>query len=247
MDKMKFYEARTKVLSEHNRKGIGTLSEKTLHAVLKGYFEPFEDSREVEIGPFVADIVGEDGIIEIQTKSFSKLRPKLEEFLKYSRVTVVYPCISEKNIICFDPETGEVFSKRRSPLKGDKYTVFTELEAITDYLLHPNFRLCIVFLKADEYRCPQDKAPLWQKKKRRKNAYASYDKIPTELLDEIYISGIEDWLDFLPPCLPESFTSSDMAKAGMDIMTARLVLNVFYKAGIVKREGKRGREYLYRI
>ena len=60
-------------------KGIGTLSEKTLHAVLKRYYEPYGDNHEVKIGGYVADIVGEHGIIEIQTRNFDRLRKKLEE------------------------------------------------------------------------------------------------------------------------------------------------------------------------
>ena len=43
-------------------KGIGTKREKTVHAVLKNYFEPFHDSQEQKIGGYIADIVGENGI-----------------------------------------------------------------------------------------------------------------------------------------------------------------------------------------
>lgn len=247
MDKVRFFEACQKVSREHIRNGIGTLSEKTTHAVLKNYFEPYEDGHEQKIGSFVADIVGENGIIEIQTGAFSKLRPKLAEYLKYCPVTVVYPCSAVKNIICFDPDTGEVSSKRKSPLKGDVYTVFRELEGITDYLLHPDFTLCIVLMETDEYRCPPEKAPPHQKKKRRKNAFSTYDRIPAALLDEIYINGLYDWLELLPEGLPEIFTTSDMAERGMKINTAQLVMNVYFKAGIVQRVGKTGNKYLYSV
>lgn len=247
MDKLRFYDACEAVRTEHIRSGIGTLSEKTTHAVLKKYFEPDESGHELKIGSFVADIIGEEGIIEIQTRSFSKLRPKLEEFLKYCRVTVVYPCSAVTNIICFDPDTGEVFSKRKSPVKGNRYTVFRELEGITEYLTHPNFRLCIMLMETDEYRVPQDKAPKHQKKKRRKNAYAAYDKIPRELIDEIYIENISDWLSFLPEELPAEFTTADMAERGMNIDTARLVMNVFRKADIARIVGKKGNTYVYSL
>ena len=40
MDRQRFYEARSKVLNgEHVRAGIGTYGEKTVHAVLKNYFD----------------------------------------------------------------------------------------------------------------------------------------------------------------------------------------------------------------
>lgn len=47
---------------------------KTLHAALKAYYEPDAESHEIKIGRYIADIVGENGIIEIQTQSFDKLR-----------------------------------------------------------------------------------------------------------------------------------------------------------------------------
>ena len=162
-------------------------------------------------------------------------------------MTVVYPCSAVKNIICFDPDTGEVFSKRKSPVKENKYTVFYELEGITDFLLHPGFTLCIMLMEVDEYRCPNDKAPLGQKKKRRRNAYASYDKHPKELIDEIYVNGLEDWLSFLPAGLPEEFTVADMVRCGMDKSTAGLVANVFRKSGVLIKTGKIGNAFVYRF
>ncbi len=247
MDKLRFYEACRAVESEHIRSGIGTLSEKTTHAVLKNYFEPFSDAHEQKIGNFVADAVGENGIIEIQTGHFSRLRTKLEEFLKYCHVTVVYPVDAEKYIICFDPDTGEVSSKRKSPLKGNIYTVFEELECITDYLTHPNFSLCIMLMETNEYRIPPEKAPAHLNKKRRRNSYSKYDKIPSALIDEVHIDCLSDWLAFLPEGLPDEFTTADMALLGMKRPTAQLVMNVFYKAGIAQRVGKKGNSYIYTV
>ena len=97
MNKERFEQARQTVLhSERIRDGIGTLGDKTLHAVLKRYMEPYEGSHEIKIGSYVADIVGEDGIIEIQTQGFDKLRKKLTAFLEVSTVTVVYAIASTK-------------------------------------------------------------------------------------------------------------------------------------------------------
>ena len=38
------------------RQGIGTLSEKTVHAVMKNYYAPDTDMHEIPIENFVADI-----------------------------------------------------------------------------------------------------------------------------------------------------------------------------------------------
>ena len=112
MDQIRFQQACRKIMDNPRaRNGIGTLSEKTLHAVLKEYFEPFEDSHEVRIGGYVADIVDESGIIEIQTANLGKLRKKLEAFLKVCDVTVVYPMIGLKYLRWLDEHSGALQDK----------------------------------------------------------------------------------------------------------------------------------------
>lgn len=63
-------------LMPKQRQTIGTLREKTLHAVLKQYYEPFSAMHEVKIGKYIADIINEDGVLEIQTGSFTSLQKK---------------------------------------------------------------------------------------------------------------------------------------------------------------------------
>ena len=50
---------------KHLPQGIGTLGEKTLHRVLKAYFQPDPSKCEVRVGPYVADALTESGIVEI--------------------------------------------------------------------------------------------------------------------------------------------------------------------------------------
>ena len=81
IDTERFLQARKEALGRvGGAGGIGTLSEKALHAALKSYYEPDFESREVKVGGFVADIVGENGIIEIQTRGFDRLGRKLDAF-----------------------------------------------------------------------------------------------------------------------------------------------------------------------
>ena len=65
---------------KRQRQGIGTLSEKTVHAVLKNYYAPDPDMHEIPIENYVADIYTGKEIIEIQTRSFDKMRKKLDTF-----------------------------------------------------------------------------------------------------------------------------------------------------------------------
>ena len=153
IDTERFLQARKEALGRvGGAGGIGTLSEKALHAALKSYYEPDFESREVKVGSFVADIVGENGIIEIQTRGFDRLGRKLDAFLEAARVTVVYPVVPKRGLCWVDPETGEIFEKRKSPKKGAVYDVFPELYKIKNQLMHPNFRLCIPLLEVADYK-----------------------------------------------------------------------------------------------
>ena len=50
MNKEQFESAKNKIIGiKRNRNGIGTLSEKTVHAILKNYYEPDEDYHEIPV------------------------------------------------------------------------------------------------------------------------------------------------------------------------------------------------------
>ena len=101
--------AREKVCgSQRQRHGIGTLSEKTLHAILKNYYQPNESHHEIPVGRYCADIFDGKEIVEIQTAQFNRMRQKLEVFLPEYKTTIVYPIAREKWINWIDEETGEV-------------------------------------------------------------------------------------------------------------------------------------------
>ncbi len=245
MDKERFYDSVQKIMNEERQiNGIGTYGEKTMHAVLKNYFEPYSDGHEQKIGGFVADIVGEDGIIEIQTAGFEKLRKKLEVFLPVSRVTVVYPIPRNKWIVQFDPETGRRGKRRRSPVTGSVADVFAELYKIKTFISHENFRLCIVMTDVEELRVPPEKNGL---KRGRRRGYVRFDRIPLDIADEIYVGGENGWGYFIPDSLPEEFTSLDLGTAsGVGQKYASFMLNVLSAAGAVERIGKKGNSYIYR-
>jgi hypothetical protein len=246
MDKEAFFNSCQKIINrEHKLNGIGTYGEKTVHAVLKCCYDTFEDNHEQKIGGYVADIVGENGIIEIQTAGFDKLRGKLEAFLSVSRVTVVYPVPYNKWLISISPETGLVGSKRKSPRKGSPYDVFDELYKIKPYINHKNFKLHIIMLDIEEYRCSPETSGL---KRGRKKGYTRYDRIPVDFIDEICIDEKSDWLKLVPDGLPQAFTSKDFSKAaGINISSAQIALNILSHTETVQRIGKIGNSILYKI
>ena len=104
-----FAAAKERIIGKNReRNGIGTLSEKTVHAVLKNYYAPDETQHEIPVEGCVADIFNGKEIIEIQTRSFDRMRPKLERFLPLYPVTIVYPIPYCKHVFWIDEETGEI-------------------------------------------------------------------------------------------------------------------------------------------
>jgi len=236
-----FEEAKEKIIGmERKRLGIGTLSEKTVHAILKNYYEPDEDKQEIPIENYVADIYSDDKIIEIQTRQFNKMREKLKAFLPHYSVTIVYPIPREKWLIWIDEETEEMTQKRKSPKKGNPYQAFIELYKIKMFLKDPNLHFRLVLMDMEEYKLLNG----WSKD--RKKGSTRYDRIPTKIVEEVEIDRIEDYMQFVPYELEDPFTSKDFAKvAHIPVKLAQTVLNILFDLGIVERIGKKERTYLY--
>ncbi len=250
MDKERFdWACRTAAEEIRERSSIGTLSEKSLHAALKLYFEPHSDCQEINVGDFVADIVGEQGIIEIQTRSLSKMKKKLEKILSVAPVTVVHPITVNKRVICVDENTGAVTSKRKSPKHGDIYSAFEELWGIREYLGNENLTVCLLLIDVEEIRIYGGEVPKYGRKKQRSpKGYFRSDRIPTALHDEIYLNRIEDFRVFIPDGLPDRFTVKIFAgKANIPNHTASWGLHLMSETGVVERVGKQGNAYLYEM
>ena len=238
---IRFRQACEKILDgEKTKNGIGTLGEKTLHAVLKAYYEPYEDNHEIKIGGYVADIVGENGIIEIQTRQFNKLRRKLENFLPAAHVTVVYPIPATKWLSWMDMETGETTAKRKSPKKGTAYHAFDELYKIKYLLTDPQLSIRLVLIDMLEYRYLNG----WSTNK--KKGSSRKDRIPLDIVEEITLSSWRDYAVFLPEKLPIRFTSKDYHKAaGISLPLAQTGLNILTAVGVVERVDKQGNSIVY--
>lgn len=238
-----FEKAKEKIIGkDRQRLGIGTLSEKTIHAIVKNYYEPDEDHQEIPIENYVADIYRREEIIEIQTRQFNKLRNKLSAFLPLYPVTIVYPIPHEKWIIWIDETTGELSAPRKSPKKGTEYTAFLELYKIKMFLKDPNIRFRFLLMDMKEYKLLNG----WSRDK--KKGSTRYDRIPTTLIKETEINRIEDYMQFIPYDLDEEFTVVDFAKkAGIPQKLAGTVLHILHYLGLVEHIGKKGRAYLYRV
>lgn len=238
-----FETARQKVLYQPSQtNGIGTLQEKNIHAILKNYYAPNPLAQEQRIEGFVADIFQNGKIIEIQSRNFNTMRKKLDTFLPLYDVTIVYPIAATKWVNWIDEETGEVTSRRKSPKKGNLYTIIPELYRIKTFLGHPNLHFILTFMDIEEYRLLNG----WNHTKKRGST--RHDGIPTQLINEVQISTIQDFTCFLPDTLPNAFTSKDLQKTTkISVSHASTCLHILHHIGLIERIGKQGRAYLYRL
>lgn len=243
MDKEQFEIARNKIIGiQRNRTGIGTLSEKSVHAVLKNYMEPDEDYHEIPVNGYVADIYREGRIIEIQTANFNKLRNKLEIFLNDYEVTVVYPLPYIKWVRWLDEETGQIGDRHKSPKKGNPYEVFFQLYKIKSYLKNPNLHIKVLMMNMEEIRLLNG----WSRDKKRGSS--RYDRLPLELVDEVDFETVDDYMQMVPIELDDEFTSKEYAEyAHISVEMAQTALNILTYLETIKRVGKKGRHILYRV
>ena len=238
----KFLQARNLATAEYAEGGIGTYSEKMLHRTLKFYFEPDSKNHEIEFQGSVADIKNDGGIVEIQTRSFNKLVPKLEKFLPLERVRVVYPIIENKSICRINEETGESLPIKRSPKRGKALDALPGISEIAKFIPHENLTIIIVFLDAVETRLLNGKVKVGRQKT------AKIDAIPTALNSIFELKNPNDFAKLLPSKIPAEFTSAQFEKIthlhGIQLHNSLMFL---IKMGILTREKRGGRAYIYML
>ncbi len=241
MDRIRFEQAKEKIIGkDRQRLQIGTLSEKTIHAVVKNYYEPDEDKQEIPINGLYADIFTGKEIIEIQTRSFDQVRKKLDRFLPEYPVTVVLPIPATKWLIWMDEETGELTSPRKSPKRGSEYSAFRELYKIKPYLKKEGLTIVLLFLDMEEYRLLNG----WSQNK--KKGSSRYDRIPLNLVREMRLEIPKDYEMFLPVDLEGEFTVAEFAKAAkIDKRKAGLCLHILSYMEVIRQTGKRGNAFVY--
>lgn len=242
MDKLLFQKVCDEIVGQtQEQNGIGTLSEKTVHSVLKNYLSPDSLYHERKVAGFIADIYDGHEIIEIQTRDFNKLRRKLEAFLSLYSVTIVYPIHNIKYIRWINPQSGEINPPRKSPKNGSPYMVFPELYKIKNFLTNPNLKIRIISLNMEEYRYLDG----WSQDKKKGSTRC--DRIPLDIVNDILIENISDYQILIPDKMDDIFTSKDFKKSSkLSLSASQTALNILHYIGAVERIGKKGNSYLYR-
>lgn len=220
---------------------IGTLHEKTMHAVLKKYYEEDIEKQEVRVGRYVADIFTGAEIIEIQTRQLNKLREKLDTFLERYPVTVVYPVSGKKWVYWVDLETREISKGRISPKHGSVYDAFYELYRIKPFLVREGITVRIPVISVQEYKYLNGWS--WDKKR----GATRMERIPVQIEEEIVFRTAMDYASLVPSELKSEFTCKEFAQCvKISEEQAQNVIHILWFVGCLQRNGKRGRAYLYK-
>lgn len=241
-DADRFAAACSTVLSRsHEREGIGTQGEKTLHAVFKYYVEPDSSFHEVKTGGFIADIRRDGRITEIQTRGLYRMKKKLAAFLSDYDVTVVHPIPRTRTVRWIERDGG--FSpKRKSPKTGKFTDAVRELLGIRGFLRHPRLTVVLSLVDCNDYKVRSGKVG-------RKRGAMRFERVPTALVSELRLSSPRDYLTLLPAGLPEIFTSADVSESGkLRRDDASSLLLLLFSLGVLERIGRNEkRRYLYRV
>jgi hypothetical protein len=186
---------------------IGMLNEGALHAALKLDYLGDDGAAEVPFSGFIADVVRDGVIYEIQTSSFSGLGRKMKQLAELGPVVLVHPIAHRKTLVRLqDTETGEITS-RRSPKRGAIVHILRELVYLPDMLNHDNFAVEVVLTEEEEQQEYDAKARRGRGGWRRKGRHL------ISVLERLRINGPEDLWVFVGGELPEVFTTQHLAQA----------------------------------
>jgi hypothetical protein len=221
---------------------IGSLNEKSLHANLKQWYAQPNDQFEVSVDGFVIDVVRDDLLIEIQTRSFSSMKRKLLKLTETHPVCLVHPIAQEKWIVKLAGDEQTEQSRRKSPKRGTVYEVFRELVSFPQLMGNPNFSLHILLIQEEEAR-RYDGRRGWRRK-----GWVTHERRLLAVVDEHHFAAPKDMQALLPETLASPFTTSDLAKA---LKQPRwLMQKMAYclrEMGAIEPVGKQGNAILYQI
>ena len=211
---------------EKTEKVITTYMERDLHLSLKYKFCRDRACHEIKVGRYVADVLSEGTIYEIQTGSFSPLRKKLEYYLENTdyNVIIVKPIAKNRRIFWLDEASGDVVKAPRLSSKHETLTSgISDLYYIRDFFGRERIKFCFVIMEIDEMR------KLDGYGKNKKIRATSVDRIAGEIYSTQYINNSSDLAEAVLPLLPdEPFSRDELSKClklkGLKLWSAQKLL-----------------------
>ncbi len=222
---------------------INTYNEGDLHAALKAWYAGAEGRMEVPVDGYIADVVRDELLIEVQTRSFASIKAKVTALADRHRVLLVYPIPSCKWIVRL-PGNGAPISertRRRSPRRGTALDLFSELVSFPSLVKRDTFAVEIAFTHEDEMRT-YDRRRGWRRK-----GWVIAERRLLEVVDTLSLSSPRDFAPLIPDALPPRFTTVDVARAtGRSRRFGQQMAYCLREMGLIEAVGHHHRAVLYR-
>ena len=221
-------------------KGVGLLNEKPLHAALKAWYAQPDDRFEVDVDGSVIDILRGELLVEIQTRSFSALKRKLEKLVVNHAVRLVYPIAAEKWIVRLSDDGTVSGGRRKSPKHGAMSGLFRELVSFPHLISHHNFALEVLLIQEEEVR-QQGLARNW-----RRRGWGTVERRLVQVVDRRLFAAPADLAALIPASLEEPFTSAGLADAmNQPRWLAQKMVYCLRGMGAIAEAGKQGKASRY--
>lgn len=241
-DKNRFETARLNAFASNGQFNIGTYKERSLHSILKHYYEPDISRHEVPLLGHVADIFDGETVTEIQTGSFSPLRGRLASFLSRYSVKIVFPCLSKRRICWTDPESGDTTYSPYRTYKNEIFKLLPQLLYISEFFATEKLSVDIVICTATKIKLLDGYG-----KDRKKRATAT-DTVPDEVCDVITISSKEDLCKILPFADRDKLTLKELeAFLGLKRRKLWMAVKLLTEWDILELSEKVKNKYIYTV
>jgi hypothetical protein len=221
--------------------GIGVLRERHLHASIRRRYAEPGDREEVPVDGYVIDLVRGDQLIEVQTRGFAGIKPKVRALLERGhRLRIVHPIAVDRWIVQVEAD-GTFLTRRRSPRHGALADIASELITFPDLLAEPGFEIEVLLTTEEEYR-HLVAGMCW-----RRRGWTVLERRLVDVLDRVVLAEPDDLARLLPAGLPATFTTADLAaQLRRPRRVAQHVAYCLAKAHVIEDVGKRGNSVAYR-
>jgi hypothetical protein len=220
--------------------GVGLLNEKPLHASLKALYALPGDRFEVNVDGSVIDLVRGELLVEIQTRSFSALKDKLERLVVGHPVRLVFPIAIEKWVIRLSDDGAAQEGRRKSPKHGTILELFRELVSFPHLISHPNFALEVLLIREEEVR-QRGLARNW-----RRRGWGTVERRLVQVVERRLFTTPADLAALIPASLEEPFTTIELSEAiHQPRWLSQKMIYCLRNAGVVAEAGKQGNATRY--
>lgn len=221
---------------------IGERKEKGIHRHIKCHIQENPEQQEVPLCGHIIDAITADGVLhEVQSRNFYSIKKKIVHLLEEGyEVDVVFPVANQKYIQWVDLD-GTLLDRRKSPKKGQRIHVFTELYSFSDWILtHPNFRCTTYEMDTIEYKA-QDGIG-----KNNRNRATKLEQEVISINNIRTFRSCSQYCDFFHEVSLDSFSVLDFGtylklKKG----DSQKILKTLHRLGLICRE-KVGKQFIYK-